>query len=330
MFVQLNCKIEIEKKDGKKLSFTAMNHCEIERSIYTLGSTAKIRIPASARLCRGGDQPSESVQTAKQFERGDKISISLGYDGKLENEFRGFIFRVNFTTPLEIECEGYEFMLRRPAEVKVFKSTSLKDLLSWAIAGTGISLSKNIPDLTLTNYTIGAGKRMLDVVQEVKDKYLLEAYFIDDMLYVGLSYVPDYGQVKYSLGVNTIKDNELKYRNADDVKFKIKAVWVKKDNTKIEAHVGDSDGQVRTIFLSQINSKEELEKLAEQEIKKYKYSGYEGKITTFLQPFSKPGMRAVITDPMYSEKDGTYYVTSVKVTFSRQGARRINEIGIKI
>lgn len=329
MFVTLSCKIEIESKAGK-LSFTALNHCEIEHSIYNLGSTAKIRIPASARLRREGEKISESVQPAKIFERGDKITIYLGYDDKLEKEFKGFIFRINYTTPLEIECEGFEFQLRRSAEVKVFKSTTLKDLLAWAISGTEITLSGNIPEVKLANYVIPAGKSMLDVVQDIKDKYGLTAYFVDNLIYVGLAYVPDYGEVKYSLGINTIKDNELKYRNADDVKLKVKAIWAKKDNTKLESHVGDSDGQERTLFFFNVGSAEELQKLAEQEIKKYKYSGYEGKITTFLQPFSQPGMKARIIDTKYSEKDGTYYITSVKVVFSRQGARRINEIGIKI
>ena len=330
MDVRLSCKIEIESKAGK-LSFTALNHCEIERSIYNLGSTAKIRIPASARLKKKGEQVSESVQTAKMFERGDKISISLGYDDKLENEFKGFIYRINYTTPLEIECEGYEFLLRRPAEVKVFKSTTVKEILTWATAGTEIKLWDNIPEVKLTNYSIKAGNRMLDVVQKIKDECFLEIYFIDETMYVGLDYIPDYGEVKYSLGINTIKDNELKYRNADDVKLKVRAIWVKKDNTRAAVVVGDKkDGQERTLFFSNISSTEDLERRAEQEIKKYKYSGYEGKITTFLQPFSKPGMKAKITDTRYSEKDGTFYITSVKVVFARQYARRINEIGIKI
>ena len=259
MLVKLNCKIEIETKDNKKLSFTAVNNCEIERSIYNLGSTAKIKIPASARLTTKGDKISESVQSGKQFARGDKISISLGYDDKLENEFKGFIYRVNFTTPLEIECEGYEFQLRKPADVKVFESTTLKDLLTWAANGTDITLSDHIPKINFTNYVIPAGKSKLDVVQDVKDKYGLTTYFTENLLYCGLSYIPDYGEVKYSLGVNTIKDNELKYRNADDVKLKVKAIWAKKDNTKIEAHVGDDDGQERTLFFFNVSSKEELQ-----------------------------------------------------------------------
>ncbi|MEI6899243.1 MAG: hypothetical protein WCL00_05155, partial [Bacteroidota bacterium] len=135
------------------------------------------------------------------------------------------------------------------------------------------------------------------------------------------------------IGVNTIKDNELKYHIADDVKVKVKAIWAKKDNTNLEAHVGDGDGQERTLFFFNVSSKEELQKLAEQEIKKYKYDGYEGKITTFLQPFVKPGMKAKIKDIQYperfSEKD-TYYVTSTKVVFSRSGGRRTVEIGVKI
>ena len=71
-------------------------------------------------------------------------------------------------------------------------------------------------------------------------------------------------------------------------------------------------------------------KLAGEEIQKYKYTGYEGKFTAFLVPFAQPAMKVVLADPVYPEKNGTFYITAVKVEFGRNGARRIIDIGIVI
>ncbi len=328
MEVKLNCKVTIEQS-AKTLSFTALNHCEIEKSIYILGSKAKIKIPASARLIIQG-RPTDSVQTAKQFARGDKISICLGYNDDLQEEFNGFIYRINYITPLEIECEGYEFLLRSALDKKTWASTNLKQVVEYICNVKGITLSDKVPDVQMTNYVIPTGKSRLEALQELKEKYGLTAYFVDNCLYIGLAYTPDLGSVKYTIGVNTIKDDQLKYRYGDDVQLKIKAIGINKDNTKLEAEVGDHDGQLRTLFFYNITSKEALKKLANQEIQKYKYSGYEGKITGFLQPYCQPGMKVILSDPKYSEKSGTFYIISTRVEFGRSGARRIVEIDIKL
>ena len=330
MYAKLNCKVVINTSAGKTLSFTALNHCEIDNSIYNLGTSAKIKIPASARLRVNGNLQTDSVQVGKQFARGDKITVSLGYNDDLKEEFVGYIYRVNYTTPLEIECEGYEFLLRSALSSKTWASTTLKDVIKYVVSGVNISVHDQIPDINLVNYIIPSGRSKLEALQELKEKYGLTAYFIKDQLYVGLAYLIDLGSVKYTLGVNTVKDNDLKYHFADDVKLKIKAVLIKNDNTRLECEIGDSDGQQRPLFFYNLSSLDELKKLAQEEMQKYKYSGYEGKFTAFLVPYAQPAMKAVLTDPVYSEKSGTFYITAVKVEFGRSGARRIVDIGIKI
>ncbi len=56
------------------------------------------------------------------------------------------------------------------------------------------------------------------------------------------------------------------------------------------------------------------------------YSGYEGTITAFLQPFCQPGYLASISNSSYKERNGRYLVLSTKVTFGTRGATR--EIGL--
>lgn len=330
MYLKPSGHIEIIRADGRKLSFDAFHSVEIERDIFKINSSCKIQIPISSRLEYKGKGYTESVQTAKQFARGDKISVWLGYGDNLKLEFSGFIYRLNYKTPLEVECEGYEFLLRSPCETKTWSETNLKTVLEYIIKDTDIVLSDKVPEMNFTKYIIPANMTKLEALQVVKEKYGIAVFFMEKTLYAGLAYVIDLGTVKYKLGWNTIKDDELKYRNADDVRLKIKAVWIKPDNTKLEAEVGDPEGSQRTLFFYNVSSKSELEKLAKEEMKKYKYSGYEGKITTFLQPFAQPGMKGILQDPKYSEREGTYYITKVKVKSDKGGGRRTVEFTVKL
>lgn len=334
MLVRLRCNIKISRVSGKIISFASVNNVEIERSVYDLGSTCKIRIPASCRLRREGKYISDSLQTAKQFERGDKIEVSLGYGNNTRVEFVGFIYRINYVIPVEIECEGFEYLLRKPCETKTWENTSLSEVFSYILSGTTVNdwsiCTSTIPSLELSNYVIPAGTTRLEALQDLKDKCSLTMFFNENALFVGLNDLPDFGTVKYTLGVNTIKDNQLKFRNSDDVKVLIRAIMVNKDNTKLEANIGDKGGQVRTLFFYNISSKVDLENIARKELEKYKYSGYEGKVTAFLQPFAIPGMSVKLTDPVYDERNGRFFITSTKVEFGLQGGRRTVELGIKI
>lgn len=309
-------------------SFKTVNAVEVKRSIHEIGATAKITIPATARLVKEGE-PKTTIETAKQFKAGDPVSISLGYGTDLQKEFQGYVKRVNFTIPVTVECEDNIYLLKRKDIKHSWKSTTLKEVLQFITSGSGISLSGLIPDVAMTNFEINSNTAA--ALGIIKTNYGLAAYFdIDGVLYVGLAYVPNLGKVKYKLRYNTIEDNDLKYRSAEDVKLKAKAINIQKDNTKVEVEVGDDDGEIRTLFFYDIKSQDQLKKLAEEELQKYKYDGYEGKITTLLQPYALPGMTASIEDVDYQEKSGDYYIEGTHVTFGTNGARRIIDIGIKL
>jgi len=326
MYVKLNCLVSITTEDGN-IKFDAVNNVEIEKSIDRIGSTAKIKIPTSARLVNNLENTTQSVQTAKVFKRGDKINIQLGYDDNLVEEFDGFIYKINYTTPLEIECEGYEFLLREDLPTKTFASTSLKEVLQYIVQDKKITLDADIPTVSMVNYIIPAKLTRLDALQQVKERYGLTIFFVNDTLYAGLDFVKYKGTVLYSLGVNTPKTDELKYQYSDDVKLKVKAIQINKNNTKLEAEIGDKDGEQRTLYFYTAKNMEDLKKLAETEIQKYKYTGYTGKITTFLEPYAVPGMVAEIRDINYAERSGKYEIRSVVITFGTSGARRQVEIG---
>jgi hypothetical protein len=325
--VKLNCLVNITTQKGKTIKFDAVNNVEIEKSIDKIGTLAKIKIPTSARLKYEDSDTTESVQTEKIFKKGDKINIQLGYDDRLQEEFDGFIYKINYTTPLEIECEGHEFLLREDLPTKTFSSTNLKEVLQYIVKDKKITLDGDIPTVNMVNYVIPANLTRLDALQQVKERYGLTIFFVNDTLYAGLDFVKYKGNVIYSLGINTPRVDELKFQYADDVKLKVKAIQINKNNTKLEAEIGDRNGEQRTLYFYTAKSIEDLKKLAEAEIQKYKYTGYTGKITAFLEPYSAPGMVAEIRDIKYTERSGKYEIRSVVVTFGTSGARRQVEIG---
>ena len=325
MYYRLNCLITIKTAE-RTIKFSSVNAVTVKKSIDKVGSSATIVIPTSAHLVADG-VATESMQVASVFKRGDAVNIQLGYDNDLVEEFDGFIYKINLKTPLEIECEGHEFLLREDVPVKTFASTTLKGLLQYIIDKKNITISGKIPEIGMTNYVIPANLSRLDALQQIKERYGITIFFDKNNLYAGLDYVQYLGGVVYSLGVNTPRTDELKYQYADDVKLKVKAIQVQKNNKKLEVEVGDPKGSLRTLYFYNTKDEAGLKKLAETEIKKYKYTGYTGKITAFLQPYCTPGMVAEIRDVNYAERQGKFEVRSVDINFNTNGGRRIVEIG---
>lgn len=318
----LNCNIEI---NGKR--FTRVSEVKIESSAKLLEDTATVKIPTTARLERQGEFISE-VETAKQFKVGDPVRIELGYDGNVYEVFEGYVMKIAPGVPLEIQCIDATWLLRRKNCKKSFQSTTLKNLLEFILDGTGITLKGEVPGINLAPYYL-KNISAASALQKIKERYGLTLYLKDMQLHVGLASYTDDVIVKYELGTNII-DNDLTWVNEDDTRIKIKAILIKKDNTKIEKEVGDGDGETRTLYFYNLDSAANLETLALQEIKKYKYAGYKGGINTFLIPGVRVGNVARMADPQFSERSGDYIVDKVTTTFGQNGARRKVELGLKV
>ena len=325
----LKCKIIIGNYE-----LSAVTDVKIKRSIYSFVDTAVITLPTSARLQNEATNVPRSVLTATTFQEGDEVEIWLGYDNNLQREFKGFIKRVNAATPCEIECEGYSWQLRRKNilwATEKGKVTKLKELLGTLIKGTDIKLSDSIPDMDVQQFSEGniSGTQALDWI---KNNLFLTVYFAEDQLYAGLAFIqqPDSAHAIYKIGVNMVKDDQLKFRNAEDAKILVKAISFDKLNKAVVGQAGDNSGAIRTIFAQNSKTKKELDELAESNISKLRYNGYEGKLTGFLEPFALPGYRAILQDDSYAQREGTYLIESTEVRFGTGGGRRTCGIGVKI
>lgn len=320
MFV-LCCELKIGS-----VAFKSVHDVQIKRSIYNLAATAVIKVPVTAVLKRAGEPPTY-IETAEAVKVGDPVEIRLGYDGQMNTEFVGYVKRLNYKIPLEIECEDEYYLTRSINCVFSKKETTLKQCLNTILPEIKQGACT---DLTLKNFVVN-NKPGNWVLGHLKKEYGLTIFFdINGNLYVGKAHDVQGETVKYRLRFNVIKDDELKFQLASDIKMKVKAICYYKDGTKIEGELGEDGGENKILYYYDVKDAKELKALAQEELKRYSFDGYRGKIETFLFPYALPGMIAQLEDEVYQERSGNYYIESVDVSFGMSGARRNIEIGIKV
>lgn len=315
--------IRIEPQNATPFSFRAVNEVTVKRSIYEVAATATVKVPVTAVL-RQKDGTRTTTDTAKAIHVGDRITIRLGYDDRMNVEFIGYVVRLNLKTPLEIECED-EFYTTRNRNVILSGTQTLAAILKKC--GLDVAFCET---LTVSNFAV-PNRPVSAVLGKLSTDYGLCIFFdVNGKCYAARPESIIGGRVKYVLRRNVINEDQLQYNRAEDVKLKIKAVCFKRDGTKIEATIGSDDGTDRTLYFYDVTSVAELKTLASAELKRYSFNGYRGSITTFLEPYAAPAMCAELTDPQYPQRDGTYYVEGTQVNFGRSGGRRTVEIGVKI
>lgn len=295
-------------------------------SVDQMRDRAVFKVPAITRLRKEGDLY-ENVATGLIFQEGMKVTVAAGYDGNNDVRFKGFVSRVNFTIPLEIECEGYSYQLRKKLDfTKNYKNTTVRAILSDVVAGTDVALSDDIPNIPIEK-AVFENVTALQVLEWLKDKCLLTVYFNYNELYCGMEQLDPKGNAKFRLGWNVVKDNELKFNDQKEfADVRIQVGSRKKNGERERAFSGKKDGQVKRLR-SAIKDQATLARIADQKKTELVNRGYEGSITTFLHPFVEQGMSVDITDAKYPERTGKYFVSGVEGDFSRSGGRQKVKIG---
>jgi hypothetical protein len=318
-----------------------VNEVKIKRSVKDMIDTAVMKIPAFAQtqnifavlplgipgLTSPPQNAATSIETSKFFKEGDKVTIQLGYNDKRLQEFKGFIRRVSPEIPCLIECEGYAYQLRKKPFTGSWKTVSLKEFLTELVKDTDIVLSKLIPQYTLTNICIKNGNA-LAALQYVQGKTHLAVFFHFETLYFGLEQAYPGKPVEFRLGWNTRGRNNLKYRLASNDKILVRMVAGKgKNNKRVLVEVGDKGGTVFTENIAFIKDEHTLREIANGILLRYKYTGFEGAIDCFMQPFCQPGDTAIITDQPYKVRDGSYFINGIDITFGMNGGLRKVQLG---
>lgn len=393
-----------------------VNDCEIKSSWKNLTTTAKLIFPKNVYVKTEQGIVNWTTQDlyanthsnqAPILLRGDRISINLGYvynsggvgnETTMNEEFNGFITRINPKMPIEIECEDnmwllkqaqcpnmvfkasqynvqsiVEYLLKHPVVPKVGdpQYEYITQVIHPALAkinvingvGTSENIETNVGDFRTLNETIA------NVLFRLRKDYKLECFFRPTVtngkptafnnLYVsGIVYYPSdyissdgkYFGVVYNFQQNIIDTDDLIYLRKEDVRLGIKAYSVAKyeltstnssgnkrtKNARLEANVGDQDGDIRTQFFWPATNDDPdlnlttLTSLANQRLRRLKYDGWRGTFSSFGLPFCQHGQAAQLVDTIIPERTGTYLLKSVTVKFGMNGFRRIIEPHLRI
>ena len=329
-----------------KFRFSGVHEVRINRTIHSTIETATIKIPSIAKVVRNDKVIPGSIITGNQFKDGDPVTIKLGYNGDLKTEFVGFVKRRNMNMPLEVECEGYSWLLRKNKIENFWKSISVKDLLNAALQ----DIDPNYPitiqcdaSVVLNNVEANSitGLELINNISKYSDGTLHCFFIKPGVLWYGYIYAP-YSQnknpfsnidaVQYRLGYNAINNNSLHLRQPLTEPVEVKySKRLSTGETLVESsNAFQSPNYTYSHILNHIPDAPTLKDMANEKAFLLNYSGYEGYLQAFLQPLTQPGATAYISDSRYPENNGSYLVESTEVIFGINGARRILEIGPRL
>lgn len=304
------------------------NSVEVFSSFKILTDWAVIKLP--------NFQDENKVKLEKLIKVGDAVTVMLGYDDELYKEYEGYVTQIVPGAPLEIRCEDEMWMLKQVQVNKSWKSISLKEMLR-EILPTGTTIE--CPDIVLSPYKIDRVS-VAKALEQLKEEFLLVAYFRDKKLYVGLAYQEkNNGEVNYHFQKNALMV-DLTYMRKEDIRVKVKAISMQHDGKSISVEVGDGaidedfKAGSKVIDAEQVTihwynkTKAELKVLAKEAINKLKYDGYRGAFKAKGIPRPKHSMVANLMDDKYPERVGSFFIDSIKTTYNRStGFTREIELG---
>lgn len=314
----MSAKIVIES--SREWVFDKVTSVEITRDMEALTDTCVLRLPKKVKWQGESDMP---------VKRGDKVTVSLGYDDNLETAFTGFITTIGVKSPLEITCEDYMFVLKsQPAVKKSYLSATIEQVL--ADQNLGIAC-KVFGEQHIGRYRVTANT-VAELLGNLKDHGGIRSFIRYEngapVLYCGVLFEREKTPRQvFSTGKNIIDDGQLKVQSAADVKIKIKAVSLMPDNSKVRVEVGDSDGEIRTLHTFNRNE-QDLKAWVEQELARLKRDGLTGSFTTFggdlLDKLDNVGIK------VDGERKGVYQVQKNVITYGVDGFRQSITLGERV
>jgi hypothetical protein len=303
-----------------------------KKSITDYSDTATIKLPAIAMLKKEGGEY-ERVETGLKFEEGLQINIFCGYNGENYLRFKGFIRQIKPNNPLEIECEGYSYKIRKiKAFNKSYKAgTEIKTILNDLINAiplaeyeeVPVGLSKATHNGKIESPVNFSGKTGIEVLDWFKEKMLMTVYFNSADLYVGLRFNNYKDTIKLRLGWNVVDDNELKYTPKKGLtKTNLSLSAKQKDGSTTYADPKSKEKGGKQIKMDIRVDSATLKKIQEDQQQIQSGRGYEGSLTAFLVPFAEPAMAVEIEDKKYPARSGKYFIEGIEGEYSAKGGRQ--------
>ena len=176
-----------------------INSVHIESGWKRLTDTAELTLPRKAIFKENGKKDFKISEVKQYFKIGDPVMIELGYDGKYQKEFEGYITHVSADIPIKIKLEDEMYQLKKlPVNISL-QNTNLQTLLEKIIPGYEIdALEVELGALKFAKTTVAK------VLEYLKDEYSLYSYMEGKKLICGKIYA-------VTVGDETGEERQLAY-----------------------------------------------------------------------------------------------------------------------
>ncbi len=306
------------------VAMTQVTKATIRKDIKQLTQTAVVAFPKN--IVFKNDTKKKLADTLKT---GDKVTIKLGYNSRLNTEFEGYIARIEQTIPIRIHCEDQMFTLKRATvEPQVWESATLGEIIDY--------VAPNV-QAEIVDRTINLGAFSVDrvspatVFKYLQDNYNLSIFFKNNVLVVGFPYAfePQAQIWVYDFQKNVPKDgNDLEYQTVDTYKIVVKAVSNLKTGKKLIVWLPykGAEGDIRTLNFPEM-SEAELKKQAQAELDRFTYDGYRGRVNGFGFPVVQFTEVVRLRDNQFKDREANYFVDATEIEFDESTFRRSCTIG---
>jgi len=286
---------------------------EINSSFKTLTGTAEITFPRNMRNF-------DKQKVNELFQKGDPVVISAGYNGDEYEEFNGYVLQVSTGFPIVIRCEDEMYKLKRETVSVSKRSCTLKELLSEIAKGYTVTCDD--AQLGSVRYS-----KMLvsEVLDDLKQKMGFYTYFRGKTLVCGRTSIDGGKHVKVLLERQA--GETLKEKSIEKVYVRVESL--QKNGKLLKVDKGEKNGN--GIVIKQPNlTLVEIQRIVDSTYTNAMKPGLDGDLTLWGIPRLEHGMIADLVSNLYSEKNGSYYIDSVKKTASPDGGyRQVAKLGNK-
>ena len=298
-----------------------ISEVEIESSWKMICSTAQVVLPRNIK-----DFNQNKVKD--WFKRGDKVEIYLcyGLDEDLILEFSGYITQVSADYPITIKLEDEMWRLKQIPVNFSSKNEKLKSFVQKYVTDYPILIDAEVPlgAINIKNKTLG------EVFKKFQEDLSLYPFIRNGKLVVAKPYSDVTDKVPvFDLERNCVS-NDLNYLSKEERTVKVVAESVQnfaKTKKKLKFELGDPDPKTTINKTLSVTTLNDLQAEVRRIYDLYKKEGFDGSFTTFGTPSVQHGQKVKITSSLYNDREGIYYIDSIKKKFSRDGYRQEIELG---
>lgn len=298
-----------------------ISEVEIESSWKMICSTAQMVLPRNIK-----DFNQNKVKD--WFKRGDKVEIYLcyGLDEDLILEFSGYITQVSADYPITIKLEDEMWRLKQIPVNFSSKNEKLKSFVQKYVTDYPILIDAEVPlgAINIKNKTLG------EVFKKFQEDLSLYPFIRNGKLVVAKPYSDVTDKIPvFDLEKNCVS-NDLNYLSKEERTVKVIAESVQnfaKTKKKLKFELGDPDPKTTINKTLSVTTLNDLQAEVRRIYDLYKKEGFDGSFTTFGTPSVQHGQKVKITSSLYNDREGIYYIDSIKKKLSRDGYRQEIELG---